>query len=199
MELSWDPLREDLLMTRRRIWLSTVFLIVLLAWAMHGCSPFAPAPPTPTLVTEAEYLFALQGARECVETEGYRTEPPYKLPDGWSYPLIVHFPAGKTADNWTAEDQTRMDRVIESCEPDFRELENRYRRQFVVTGEERLTMMREFVRCATEAGFDGLEATDSRADIDEKISAANLDDTTYGAVNLCIRSWPGLWPENIPD
>lgn len=173
--------------------------LVLLAFAIQGCSPGALQPLTPTLVTEAEYLAALQEAKDCVEAEGYRTEPPYKMPDGWSYPLIVQLPAGKTSDNWTAEDQARMDQVVESCESPFRELENRYRRQFVVTGEERLAMMREFVRCAREAGFDGLAETDDRAEIDEKINAANLDDTTYGAVNLCIRSWPGLWPENIPD
>lgn len=143
-------------------------------------------------VTLAQYQSAVESARECVAARGFEVSEVYP---GNADGLLLTFSFG------TGEDQDDPDGPLaayDACRAEhLEEMERRWLRSNVPTGEDRDAEWAELIVCLEELGVTGVQAGDDSSDIMQRIVAVDDDDVLSDGL-WCLDDHLLLFPERIP-
>lgn len=163
---------------------------LLEVWTATGrtASAFQEGIIADGVITEAEYLSAVDAAARCMEDKGWEVGKPSPRPDGITY----DFATGATGGDLETEPERNQIDYNECADGTIDPLEMAYFEANLFTGEERERAYRELAECLAANGVDGVVDGATLSEVSILLQEADASDAAHMCVDRSGRLFSNL-------
>ncbi len=154
-------------------------------------SPFQEAIIADGVITEAEYLGAVQAAADCMTDRGWEVSEPERRLDGVTYAFATGSSAAASESQQDRSDRNERD-FNECAAGTIDPLEMAYFDLNLYTGAERSAAYGDLADCLQDSGVDGEVDGRSREEISILLQDSAASDAAYLCLERAARLFPAL-------